>query len=274
VTTEPSIDDARSWAPIFVIGSPRSGTSILAQTLSAHSALWTSGESYFIYDLYCDDRASLAYDRALGLSKNSWLREQQVPRAEFLRSLGLGIDALFRGRAAGRRWVDHTPHHALMADTLAEMFPTSQFLHIVRDGREVVHSMIHFAARPGAPADEELPCWAQEFGAACLTWVEYVEAASDFCARFPARAHTVALRSLARHPSTTLSGIFEFLGLPDQPQAAQYLQGHRENSSFGVRGVQHAPWSSWSEPERALFDRVAGSLLRQLNMDTGHLSRA
>ena len=68
----------------------------------------------------------------------------------------------------GRRWIDQTPANTLVVDRLAEMFPGARFLHILRDGRRVVHSMINFhramgdpeavermrERRPAAPLDE------------------------------------------------------------------------------------------------------------------------
>ena len=45
-------------------------------------------------------------------------------------------------KSRGKRWVDQSPSYTLIASELARLFPDAQFLHIVRDGRRVVNSMI------------------------------------------------------------------------------------------------------------------------------------
>ena len=47
--------------PVFIIGSPRSGTSILAWALAQHSRLWTSGEVHILHSLLCQFRFDRGY---------------------------------------------------------------------------------------------------------------------------------------------------------------------------------------------------------------------
>src|SRR5918995_5110059 len=152
--------------PVFIIGAPRSGTSILGWSLAHHNQLWTSRESHILDDLFGNDRFYEAFKRAKSLPGGTWLQEQDVERDEFLKYLGLGLNALFTSRSQGRRWIDNTPSYTLMVDVLADMFPGAVFLHILRDGRRVVHSMMNFANRLADAhiADyvrtKQLPSWA------------------------------------------------------------------------------------------------------------------
>src|SRR4051794_22496100 len=81
--------------PIFILGAPRSGTTILAKSLGRHSCLWSSEESEFILDLFGDGQIDKAYERARALNGPSWLRTQAVGREEFFAFVGLGINAMF-----------------------------------------------------------------------------------------------------------------------------------------------------------------------------------
>src|SRR5207253_4877727 len=94
--------------PIFIIGSPRSGTTILAWSLAQHNQLWTSDESQILWDLFGDGRLDKNYQRA-GRADGSWLRKQRIEKAEFLCFLGLGLNALYTSRSQGKRWIDQTP---------------------------------------------------------------------------------------------------------------------------------------------------------------------
>src|SRR6185437_4692741 len=110
----------------------------------------------------------------------------KVEKSEFSTFVGLGINALFTSRSCGKRWIDQTPLYTLIADLLAEMFPDALFLHIIRDGRRVVHSMVHFANATGEKMKEELaqadrlPAWATNFKEACKVWSRFVQTSMRF----------------------------------------------------------------------------------------------
>ena len=57
--------------PVFVIGSPRSGTSVTAWALHQHPELWTSHETEFLRELFGENRPHRAYDE--GTSRTTTL---------------------------------------------------------------------------------------------------------------------------------------------------------------------------------------------------------
>jgi len=158
-----------------------------------------------------------------------------------------------------------------MADTLAGMFPGARFVHVLRDGREVVNSMTHIAAT--VPAEELadmrargfLPLWADDFHAACTTWRDAVRAALDFCDRQPARGLTLFHRDVEREPENAVATLLRFLGAADEPGPAAFLRQHRINSSFAAPGgvpAEHYtrpdPWATWTPEQQATFSDIAG----------------
>jgi hypothetical protein len=260
--------------PVFIIGSPRSGTTILAWSLANHSAFWTSGESYILFDFFGGGRADTVYERAKGLSDGSWLQAQNVSRQEFLASLGIGINALFSSRSGGRRWIDHTPHYALMADVLADMFPGARFLHILRDGRRVVNSMVHFLHPLGGVqgTDENrqgrATPWATDFRVACRTWRSYVETVEDFAGRQSGRCLTCRNEELVANPEESFRRILAFVQVPYEAGPAAYFQSNRINSSFRANSQDRSwvqslsdPWSEWTPNQKAIFAEEAGETL-------------
>lgn len=263
--------------PVFVIGSPRSGTTALARALGRHGAFFVGDETFFLWELFSQRRLEEVFARWGARPSSSWLRREGVTEGEFLAAAGLGINALFTNRAGERRWVDHTPHHCHMADTLAGMFPGARFVHVVRDGREVVNSMINVVATLSADevatmrAAGFLPPWAHDFRAACTTWRDAVTAALDFCARRPDRARAVGHRALEREPEHAMAEVLAFLGAADEPGPAEFLRRERINSSFtppgGVPAADYRrpdAWAGWSAERRALFLDVAGPTLERL----------
>jgi hypothetical protein len=264
--------------PIFVIGAPRSGTTILAWSLAQHSQFWTSDESQILWDLFEGGRLDKNYQRQ-GRYDGSWLCKQNMKKEEFLGFLGLGLNALFTSRSQGKRWVDQTPVYALLAPNLAQLFPGAYFIHILRDGRKVVNSMINFLTRFGERGMPEVvkrspkPAWSADFAEACKTWRRFVEAALDFQAAFPNRSMTVLHEQLVAEPEKEFAEILQFIQAPIEEGPAKYFRSNRINSSFPTESVpsgQPAPdaWSMWNREQRKVFLDEAGPTMLKYGLAT------
>jgi hypothetical protein len=261
--------------PIFIIGSPRSGTTALARALGVHPELWTSHESYIIHSFFGDDRANRTWKGNVEREQApSWLKTEQVMREEFLGFLGLGINALFTSRSGGRRWIDQTPLYTTMVDDLALLFPGAKFLHILRDGRRVVHSMINFLNKmKGRPrARQYVPSWSSDFEQACRTWRETSETAVRFCTEHPDRALTVINEQVSGDPVSGFAIIYEFLDVAWAPTPIEHFSGKRVNSSFGpsdqAPAQESATWPDWDDERRGTFLAEAGETMVRLGLAT------
>jgi len=254
--------------PVLVIGSPRSGTTALAFALGQHPALATFDESQILVDLFFRNKVlDKNYEREAG----SWLLKQGIPPEEFLADLGLGFNRLFTRVAGGKRWVDHTPRHTLMLKWLPAMFPGARFVHILRDGRRVVHSMANFAT---LRSNQEVPWWAADFPKACKTWARFTAAALEFEAEHPERCLTVRNEDLVADPTTGFRRVLGFLAAADHPAPAAFFGDNRINSSFAPseQGKGAAartltdPWALWDDERRRVFGSVARPTLVALGM--------
>ncbi len=253
--------------PIFIIGAPRSGTSALAWSLAQHSQLWTSEES-LIVSFLLHDGLKRTFENARDVPRN-WLQVQQVDWSEFLRWSGLGLNALFTSRSGGKRWIDQTPQYTLYADEIGQMVPGACFIHIVRDGRRVVNSMINFGnslpAEFQAIQDEiGIGRW-RDFRVACGIWRRYVEAALDFSAKHADRCLTVVNEELVTNPERGFRSILEFIGETYEDAPAEFFKSHRVNSSFAQSPVQSngsyqlaEPWKTWTPEQHQVFWAEAG----------------
>ncbi|MQA73281.1 MAG: hypothetical protein GEU88_02830 [Solirubrobacterales bacterium] len=253
--------------PVFVIGSPRSGTTALARALAKHSDLWASGETHVLFHLFRGGYAEGAFDRAIDSPGPRWLRVEDVSREEFLAHLGMGVNALFTSRSEGRRWIDHTPLNTLIADTLAAVFPGASFVHILRDGREVINSMLNFLDSRLDPAVarfvEQESGWATDMRRACAEWREHVDAATGFCDEHTDRATVVRYEELVAAPAETFGRIHRFLGIANEERPARFFSSRRINSSFGERPRLSASqlWETWDDEWRGTFAEVAGATM-------------
>lgn len=144
--------------PVFIVGMNGSGTTMLADSLGKHPKLYmfpleAKVLSFFIHNLprYGDlntigARRRLADD--IGRTKPFWQVNGKVPLVltDFqLNEPGFDgvINALFcelASREGKQRWGEKTPMNVQHIDSLAKEFPSAQFIHIIRDGREVAQS--------------------------------------------------------------------------------------------------------------------------------------
>jgi hypothetical protein len=265
--------------PVFVIGAPRSGTTALGKALGRHSRFYAGDETLFLVDLFGNGRAEAVFERWAGRPSSSWLRREQVSRERFLEALGLGINALFTAGSDGLRWVDHSPGNTLMAETVTGLFPGAAFLHILRDGREVVNSMINVSRTlAGDQAErmrqaEFLPDWAIDFRAACDAWRSHVRAAEEFRRGHPDRCVVVRHRELERNPAATMAAVLGFLDAPFEERPVAFLSRHRFNSSFlRPQAHHHAdyrrpdPLAEWTDEQQAIFAEVCGADMEALGL--------
>ena len=253
--------------PIFIVGSPRSGTTALGHALNQHPELWASKEAYVLHRIFGNGRAAGSWKHHWERSNPSWLRAEGVERAEFLGFLGLGVNAMYSSRSGGRRWVDPTPLNTLMIDDVGEMFPYAFFLHLVRDGRRVVRSMLSFREsierEKGPIPDNEMPPWTRDFEAACESWANHVAIVARFEDANPGRCLTIRNEDLVTDPHAALSRMLDFLDAAPDDGPADFLATRRINSSFDdeTGSPSETDWSGWTSDQRRTFARIAGPTL-------------
>jgi tetratricopeptide (TPR) repeat protein len=115
----------RSNAPVFVVGMPRSGTSLVEQILASHPRVYGAGEVNYLSNTIAQSagRAQSEYPEAL--AKMS---------AEELRELGTAYLASFTGQAAAAdRIVDKMPSNFLFVGLIRLALPNAKIIHVKRN---------------------------------------------------------------------------------------------------------------------------------------------
>src|SRR5215211_4137093 len=135
---------------IFVVGCPRSGTTFLAGALGAHSGVVDLGEVKPV-------KAAIADLAAL---------DEEEAAARFRRALErvrrLGLSAHLRG-------VEQTPETVFVLRAALRAYPHARAVHLVRDGRDVVCSLLEKGWLGGASGADDV---GQAHGAHARFWVE------------------------------------------------------------------------------------------------------
>jgi tetratricopeptide (TPR) repeat protein len=126
--------DARKATPVFIVGFPRSGTSLLEQILGSHPNIAPAGELSFISDL-ANFKAS-----EINGSKLPWpdlLLDDKAPldtrKLQAMQDYYLGgVDSLDVIEGSTRWVTDKMPHNAVHVGLISVLFPTSPIIHISR----------------------------------------------------------------------------------------------------------------------------------------------
>lgn len=195
----------KSVRPIFIIGAPRSGTSITTWVLGQHPNIQPMPETSWIATMAVGSYASYTYGASRG--RLSHLSNVDLAPATFMRRVGEAIDAIVHDcyeercrrlygnyRERGQldtpseaeqdgflqirravddpksRWIDGTPFNTFFTWALAEMFPDAQFIHNLRRPDEVATSLEGFDKFGHAPVQlqEGLSTWSSHTEAAWL----------------------------------------------------------------------------------------------------------
>ena len=241
---------ARLARPIFVVGCQRSGTTVLRLMLDSHSRISCGPETRFLEDLERIVGSDWNRLSRFGLSQEEWLERI----ADFFG--GVQSDyATSRGKA---RWADKSPRYALHIDFISRIFPDAQFVHVIRDGRDVAVSH-----------RKKFGYWS------CLKstvkWPRYIAAAREAGAHLaPGRYHELRYEDLINDEERTLRELFTFLGEDFEPAVASYddhphdvPQHYHDMTSQrrGAAGTSEAVYRNRVGSFRRELDPLARSLL-------------
>ena len=237
--------------PIFVVGSPRSGTSILAWCLGHHPNIFPVPESNWIGDF----AVNVAVAHQIGSARGglSMLSAMEIRDDEFFAAFGRTINELVLAHrrhleinrensnspskvnlrwleatsmAAGpkTRWVDGTPEYSLHICGLRKLFPQARFVHVFRDVHAVVRSMVNFHRATGiqlvANEEEAYKYWLRTVRG-CLKAEE---------AYGPHVVYRLRYTTLVENPESALRSSLDFLGEPYSAKCLEPLS-QRINSS-------------------------------------------
>jgi hypothetical protein len=215
----------------FVIGAPRSGSTLLARMLGAHSLIMGRAEPHLLTPLahlgvYAKvDRAP--YDAVLAAeAQRQFVAALPGAESDYLAACRAYCDTLYgRMLATDPRkqlFLDKTPAYALVLGFVAKLYPTAKYVVLTRHPLAVFSSYAesffngdYAAARDYNPILER-----------------YVPAIAAFLRSRPAPIYHVVYERLVTEPERILTEIFAFLGVPDEPQAVDY--GLRDPPANGL----------------------------------------
>lgn len=269
----------------FVVGCPRSGTTLLQRMLDHHPLLAVANDSHFIpkvvEDLPLDADPPLTPELVERVRTYRRFYRLRLPDASVdeaaaeARSYSEFVSAIYTqyARAHGKRLGgEKTPGYVRCLPRLHTLFPWVRSIHVIRDGREVALSALEWAHDGKGPS--KLSMWGEEPVAVCALWWRWqvMTGRYDGARLGSTRYREVRYHDLVEHPEARLRELAEFLELPDATEMAAYHVGmtsHRPGLSAKKAWLPPtAGLRNWrrdlSPRDQAMFEALAGDLLADL----------
>lgn len=245
--------------PIFIVGCPRSGTTVFLSTFATHPALAGLNDTTYIWD---PDISKPDVDH---------IRTEGDVTPEARRRLRAMYSLYLRLRGA-ERLVDKLPRNALRISYLHALFPDCFVIHMIRDGRAVVASLLAlhqkemsqphrqgvsfggFAKPPGWRELLDRPPL-EQFAHLWSRLVPYARASGK---QLPPASYTeVYYEEFCRDPQGVLSRLYERCGLPAHPRLRQAVPA--------ALAPRNNKWrTSLAPTEQARLVAIIGPLLAEL----------
>jgi len=229
--------DIDSALPVFVVGMPRSGTTLVEQILASHPQVFGAGER--------DDIAAIVH--ALGGPGHADARRIAV--AELDRHARKYIDTLSALAPDARRIVDKMPHNFLALGYIDLLFPGSRVIHCVRDPRDTCLSIWFQPMTGNHPYTNDLDALAdyyRQYQTLMAHWKTVV--------RVP--IHEVRYEELVRDIATNARSLVEFCGLEWDERCLNFHENARvvTTPTYGDvrRPVHDKSVARWRHYERHL----------------------
>ncbi|MGH3327215.1 MAG: sulfotransferase family protein [Streptomycetales bacterium] len=265
--------------PVFIVGCPRSGTTLLQLMLHAHPRIAIPPETRFVVQAYRarhqfgvlsveENRRGLAnwivkrpMFKDLGLDRDD-VRRAVVAAPPTIGSAVGTVLAMYAARHGRVRWGDKRPDYWRDIDVVLRLFPDAQFIHIVRDGRACVASL------------KRMRWWGGGVPAAIVVWLMAQRRCRRDTRHLPEGSfHELRYEDLVSDPEAELRRLCVFLGEEFSPamlaphKVAEYAvptwKTWHTRTADAVDTATVESWREGLEPkELALVEFVAGRSLK------------
>lgn len=240
-------------APIFIVGCPRSGTTLLRVMLDSHPNICCGPETHLIKNLKTFKESINIYWKMLepyGISQNVLAKKL----SEIFRIFPENYMKIKKKQ----RWAEKTPDNIFYMDFIDELFQSCQFINIIRDGRDVVCS---YRERWGRI----------RFLIAIRDWNRSIELTERYHTKFSKdRYLEVRYEELVLNPEQETKRIMDFLGEDWTPDL---LEHHSKKHDFWFNfykeknidpDKEKKPWQR--SPEKPIFISSVGKWKKNLNI--------
>ena len=261
--------------PIIIGGCARSGTTLMRVMIDSHRNLYCGPETGLLYTktLNKNKIRSIARQLDIQLDELILMKNASVSNIQFIEQIFMKL----QHRAGKLRWGEKSPMNVLYLDRIFKYFPRAQFIHMIRDGRDVSCSLRHFPKtkfingklvelNTNNPLDECIQRWVHDVRNGLL-W------------RGDSRYLEIKYEDLITDPEKTVKNVLGFLNEPWDETVLNYYSiksSTRDRAKIpqnveAQKPIYTSSYERWkkefTEEDKALFKKLAGDLLVELGYE-------
>jgi hypothetical protein len=280
---------------VFIVGCPRSGTTLLKRMVNAHPAISITRETHWVTRLMKgEDAASVTQPATPALLArmrgDKRFRRLKIDTAPLERMVAGDRPASYaelvravydqHGERKGKPLVgDKTPRYVRDIPVLHELFPDARFAHLIRDGRDVCSSVLSWRNERGRRIVTSFSTWDEEpVMTTALWWEQLVRLGREAGTPLgPDRYHEIRYEALVTAPEETCRALCEFLGVSEDEHMLGFHEGRtRDDPGLSAKRAWRPitpGLRSWRIEMAAThveaFEAAAGGLLDELGYERG-----
>ncbi len=231
-------------SPIFVVSSPRSGSTLFRLLIDAHPRIGMAPPAWlydyfhpFLYsygDLAREENLlALAKDLIDAPTIAKWPISMtpaelvEIAAEPSFRGLYDALHRRYAEKSAKTRWGEKTPRNAFWMDEIAADFPDALFIHLIRDGRDTALDIAN------------APFFPETIYSAAKLWTDSVKAATDSGNRLPKGSYyEIHYEALCENPATELEKLCDFMGEAFAPEMLLHHE-RKETKTWSQSAVFH-----------------------------------
>lgn len=246
----------KDWAtecerPIFIVGMPRSGTTLLEQIIGSHKQVYAAGELPYLRTTLFNVKNSS--DKQLLITLGETITQKETKKIA-----SIYLENLTRIDASSFRITDKMPHNFELLWLIALAFPKAKVFHCVRD-----------------PLDTCLSCYFQNFSqphpyksdlrSLGFHYTYYQQLMSHWKKVLPITIHDIEYEQLVMSPDKQVPEIIKLCGLEFDPSCLRFYNSQnrvRTASAYQVRQKVYTSsvkkWERYQKYLEPLLEAMGG----------------
>jgi tetratricopeptide (TPR) repeat protein len=197
--------------PIFIVGMPRSGTTLVEQILASHSQVEATDELPFLNRIGLELEQGGGYAKALASMDEA---TQQKLAEEYL-----SRSARYR-REGAPYFIDKLPHNFLHVGLIKTLFPNARIINVIRDPLDNAIGVFKMYFSEGAE-------YSFSMDGIIFYWQGYITLMKHWDTVYPGAVKHLSYEELAQDPDARIEELLNYCELPVEEQCFRFYESDR-----------------------------------------------
>ena len=197
--------------PIFIVGMPRSGTTLVEQILASHSSVEATDELPFLNRMGMELEMGGGYARALAefdASRQQAFAKQYLAKTKPYRKLNRAF------------FIDKNPNNFLHVGLIKTLFPSAKIINMIRDPLDNAIGLFKMFFNKGAE-------YSFSMEGIIYYWQGYLTLMRHWEQLYPGDVLHLSYEDLARGPEEKITEVLDYCGLPVEEGCFRFYESDR-----------------------------------------------